>query len=221
MTRQWVVVGGGGLGREIVQYVRADIARGTLQGIELAGVIDDGGPSCEVCSTDPGIGWLGTTDTVEPRDGWAAVVAVGSVKARKTVVERLLARGWSFATYVHSSAIVAADATLGTGTFVGPQSVINSGARVGEHCCINVFCSVGHGAVLGDFGVMSPYAALNGNAKVGAKGFLGTRATVYPGVGLGESCIVDTHAHVKASVGDRKIVSVRGQYLVLDNRMGV
>lgn len=36
---------------------------------------------------------------------------------------------------------------------------------------------------------------------------------------MGDSCFVDTHAYVKAAVGDRKIVSVRGNYLVLDNRL--
>lgn len=221
MIKNLVIVGGGGLGRELLHYIRADMVRQPLQQVRVVGVIDPAGVSCEVCKSDSSIPCLGLEATVEPRPEWQAIVALGSVRGRMKVTELLKRKGWLIATYVHPSAIVAEDATIGTGTVIGPYSVVNSGAQVGECCCINVFCSVGHGAILGDFSVLSPYSALNGNSRVGARGFLGTRATVYPNVHIGESCIVDTHAQVKNNVGDRKIVSVRGQYLVLDNRLGV
>ena len=48
---------------------------------------------------------------------------------------------------------------------------------------------------------------------------MGTRATLFPKVVLGANCVVDAHSPVKQSAPDRKLISMRGQYLVLDNRL--
>lgn len=216
---QIVLIGGGGFGRELLQYLRADIAAGRLPACTLAGVLDDR-IDCEVVSQGLGLPYLGRLDDFIAQPDMRALVAVGSVRARVSIASRLAERSVLPFTYVHGSAMVAPDATIGEGTVVCPFSIVNSGARVGPFSAINVFCSIGHGAEVGAHSVLSPYSALNGNARIGARSFLGTRATVFPGVSLGDACVVDTHAFVKASVGDRKIVSVRGQYLVLDNRLG-
>jgi acetyltransferase-like isoleucine patch superfamily enzyme len=49
--------------------------------------------------------------------------------------------------------------------------------------------------------------------------FLGTRATIYPRVRVGDRCEIDTHSYVKADIEDRMIVTVRGEYRVLKNRL--
>jgi acyl-[acyl carrier protein]--UDP-N-acetylglucosamine O-acyltransferase len=81
-----------------------------------------------------------------------------------------------------------------------------------------VHCSVAHGSSVGAFSVLSPFVAVNGHAAVGERCFLGTRATVYPHVRIGNDCIVDTHAGVRLSAGDRKMISSRGKYQVSDLR---
>ncbi len=214
-----VLVGGGGFGREVLCYLLADIASGALANYQVAGVVDDN-PNCEVMESIGGVTFLGRLETLKSGDKYKFLIAIVSTERRQKVAHEIAALGYQLFTYVHSSVYVAQDASVGTGTFVGPNCVINSGAVIGECCALNVFCSIGHGAEVGDYSVLSPYCALNGNSRLGKSCMLGTRATVFPGVSLGDHCKVDTHSFVKANVADAMIVSNRSRYLVVKNRLG-
>jgi UDP-3-O-[3-hydroxymyristoyl] glucosamine N-acyltransferase len=50
---------------------------------------------------------------------------------------------------VHHTAIVAADAVVGSDVTIGPYVVVDTGARVGERCIIHAHTVIGSGAVLG------------------------------------------------------------------------
>ncbi len=213
-----VIAGGGGFGIEIAEYLRQDIERGHLKNAAIRGVIDD---TFAQRATPPNfpVPYLGSICDYSPEPGDCIVIAIGSTRGRAAVYEKLHQTGVKFLTYVHSSAYVAKDAQLGEGSIVCANSIINSQAQVGSFAAINVFCSVGHGARVGEFSVLSPYSALNGDASIGKSCFLGTRATVFPKVSIGDHCVVDSHSFVKANVDNKKIISVRANYLVLDNRL--
>jgi len=216
--QQIVIAGGGGFGLQIAQYLLSDAASGQLRGYAIKGVIDDTFAESPSLPYFP-LPYLGSIVDYRPDQEDVLLIAIGSPRGRRIVHRNLLKAGARFMTYVHPSSYVAADAELGEGVVIFPNSVINSKVVVGAFSVINVFCSIGHGAAIGEFSVLSPYAALNGDARIGSDCFLGTRATVFPCVSMGNLCVVDTHAYVKAKTGDRKIVSVRGNYVVLDNRL--
>lgn len=212
-----VIVGGGGFGREIVRYLQDDIAGGHLPKGCLAGVVDPDA-NCQVAIFLPECSYLGPNNRLENPEQYQYVLAIGDPNARRRIALEL--HGLAMFTYVHRTALVASDAVIGEGTFVGPGSVINSGVTIGKCCSVNVLCSVGHGAVVGDYSVLSPYVALSGDSEIGKSCFLGTRATVFPRVTIGDDCIVDSHSFVKSNIGNRKIVSARERYDVLENRLG-
>jgi sugar O-acyltransferase (sialic acid O-acetyltransferase NeuD family) len=212
-----VIVGGGGFGRELYSYIKADLAAGRLNGFTLAGVLDDN-PDCELAVKSQELTYLGALASFEPQGNEVLIIAIGKTSIRRNIFEEIKRRGISLFTYVHSSAQVMHEVTLGEGSVVCPNTIINVGAKLGDNVAVNVFCSVGHGASIGGHSVLSPYCALSGDSKLGVCGFMGTRATLFPGVAMGDGCIVDAHSAVRQSVGDNKIVSVRGEYLVLDNR---
>jgi UDP-3-O-[3-hydroxymyristoyl] glucosamine N-acyltransferase len=213
-----LIAGGGGFGLELHGYIAADIAAGRLPDHELAGVLNDG-EDCELLRKVPGTPYLGSIADYQPLPGDAVVIAQGSVAGRHKIGALMRERGARLLTYVHPSAWVSTSATLGEGVLVCPGSIVNAGAEVQDNVAINVLCSVGHGARIGPDSVLSPYCALSGDSELGACGFMGTRATLFPKVVLGRDCIVDAHSAVKQSTPDNKIISVRGQYLVLDNRL--
>lgn len=212
-----VIVGGGGFGRELYSYIKADLAEGRLSGCTLAGVLDDN-PYCELAAKSLELTYLGALASFEPRGNEVLVIAIGKTSIRRNIFEEIKRRGLSLFTYVHSSAQVMPEVTLGEGVIICPNTIINVGAKLGDNVAVNVFCSVGHGASIGSHAVLSPYCALSGDSNLGMCGFMGTRATLFPGVVMGDGCIVDAHSAVKQSVGENKVVSVRGEYLVLDNR---
>lgn len=212
-----VIVGGGGFGRELNSYIKADLAAGRLNGFSLAGLLDDN-PDCELAGKSPELTYLGSITGFKPQGNEVFVIAIGKASIRRKIFEEIKRRHLALFTYVHSSALVMSEAALGEGTVVCPNTIINVGAKLGDNVAVNVFCSIGHGASIGSHAVLSPYCALSGESKLGECSFMGTRATLFPGVVMGNGCIVDSHSAVRQSVGENKVVSVRGEYLVLDNR---
>lgn len=208
-----IVIGAGGFAQEIIDYLLA------LRTVTILGVVDDHFQG-EVPDSIKGIPFLGNFKTaaqVYPQVSF--VVAAGKPRFREETCERVLAAGRALFTLVHPSAIVASDAEVAPGCIVAPFSIVNAGAKLDTGAVLNVFCSVGHGAHVGAYTVLSPYAAINGCGVTGRACFLGTRATIYPRVRVGDRCEIDTHSYAKSDVEDRMIVTVRGEYRVLKNRL--
>ena len=216
--KQIIIACAGGFGWEISEYLRQDIERGLLEGYALKGVIDDNEESSNRAPL--AVPFLGTISAYRPEIDEHLLIAVGKPSARRNIKKRLDNVGSCYMSYIHSSCYIAVTAKIGRGVIVCPNSVVNCGVDLGDFSLLNVFCSIGHGAQVGDFSVLSPYVAVNGNARVGEDCFLGTRATVFPRVVLGNKCVVDSHSFVKENVDDKKMISVRGNYLVVDNRLG-
>ena len=206
-----VIAGAGGFGLEIYDYLQAEARSG---GPTVAGFIDDT-PSEQLQLPDgENTKHLGSIKGYRPVKGQAVVVAIGSVKGRRTVMELLAANEVETPAYVHGSAIVSPSARIDSGVLVCPFTIVNSKASLHKGSVANVHCSVGHGAVVGAYSVLSPYAALNGDAAIGAGCFLGTRATIYPRIHIGDACIVDSHTGVRVNAQDRQLISSRGVYQV-------
>jgi sugar O-acyltransferase (sialic acid O-acetyltransferase NeuD family) len=204
-----VIAGAGGFGLEVFDYLQNDAALG---GPRVAGFIDDTAGLQIPDGIDKPL--LGDIGSFRAAPGQVVVVAIGSVKGRKAVLSRLWANGVPTPAFIAAPAVLSPGAVVERGVVVCPYTIISRNARLGEGAMVNVHCSIGHGALVGDYSVLCPYSALNGDASIGKECFLGTRATIYPRIQLGDHCVVDTHAGVRASAGEKKMISSRGTYQV-------
>lgn len=212
-----VIAGGGGFGYEVSEYLRQDISSGFLHDVELKGVIDD---EEEASLRAPiSLPYLGTIRSYVPSPDDYVVLAIGKPSIKKKVVRQLQSVGSLFFSYVHSSVFVSSSAKIGEGSIICPFCVLNSGILIEEFVTLNVFCSIGHGAFVGEYSVLSPYSALNGDSSIGSGCFLGTRATVFPRTCVGSNSIIDTHSFVKMDTDGHSIITNRGKYMVLKNRL--
>lgn len=105
------------------------------------------------------------------------MVAVGDASARKKVVDRL-PKGTRFFTWVHPTALILEDVTIGEGSFVGAYSILTTNIAIGRHALINRGNHVGHDAIVGDYLSMMPGAIISGSARLGDEVFLGSNACV-------------------------------------------
>ncbi len=215
---RFIIIGGGGFGLELYTYILCDIQSGRLPNSCTISVLDEVA-DCELLTRMPELSYLGRVQEFVPSEGDQALIAIGSVGNRKKMYKIAQERHIPMATYIHSSAWVAPSASIGKGCIVSPNCVVSAYAEVSDNVAINVFCGVGHGAKVGAHSVMGPCSVINGDTILGEGCYLGSRATLFPSVVLGKGCVVDTHTAVKASAGDFKIITVRGKYLVLDNRL--
>lgn len=196
-----LIVGAGGFGREVVHWARAAWPgwAGRLAGFLAA---DGGGRPAGALP----LPILADPSAFEPRPGDGLVLAIGIPGVRRRVAEGLLARGASFLTLVHPTAVVAATAVLGPGAVVCPQAIVSDAAVLGRCVLVNYHASLAHDAAAGDFAVLSPYAALGGAARIAADVFLGLHATVGPGVSVGEGSKVAANSCALHDVPPRSLV---------------
>lgn len=209
-----VLVGGGGFTEEIAEYLL--YGAGAKRSPRVLGVVDDFTKEPVSVGSLP---FLGRIVDVAPNDDLGFVVCPGVPRFRREYTHMIREHGGRLATVIHSSAIIASNAKIGDGSVICPYAIVNAGATIGCCAVLNVHTSVAHGAAVGEFSVLCPYAAVNGWARVGADCFLATRATIHPKVIVGDRCTVDAHSFVKADVGDRTFVSVRGIYKTAVNRL--
>jgi UDP-3-O-[3-hydroxymyristoyl] glucosamine N-acyltransferase len=80
---------------------------------------------------------------------------------------------------VHPTAVVAPEAALGREVSIGPQCVVEAGARLGDRVVLMAGCYVGHATVIGDDSFLYPHVTVREECTIGA------RCVFHPGVVIG------------------------------------
>lgn len=123
--------------------------------------------------------------------------------AREQLARRVLARfGLRFGTLVHPRACVSRLAEIGDGVFVGANSVVAAGARLGEHVFVNRGATIGHDTQVGAFSRIQPGAHLGGLSALGRGVTVGLAATVRERLRIGDGATVGAGAVVLDDVAD-------------------
>ena len=127
-------------------------------------------------------------------------VAIGDNVTREKVSRELEELGFTVVTVTHPRAVVEAETTIGTGSFLAAQSVVGARSVVGRGCIINTSASVDHDCALGAFVHICPGAHLAGTVRVGDRAMVGTGAAVVPGISIGADAVVGAGAVVIRAV---------------------
>jgi sugar O-acyltransferase (sialic acid O-acetyltransferase NeuD family) len=152
--------------------------------------------------------WGGYSQLIEHagQEAFSVIIAVGDNRLRWKIRQKLESAGVLFGTAVHPSAQLGRDVSLGAGTVVMANSVINPGARVGSHCLVNTAVSIDHDCVIGDFTHLSPGAHLGGTVQVEDFSWIGLGASVINNIHVGEHSIVGAGAVVIRNVESYTVV---------------
>lgn len=212
---QLVIVGAGGLGREVAVLVRQ--LNEVHPTWELAGFYDDRTPATPVMH---GLPYLGTISALnEQPEALHVVVAVGNSRSRATIVARLTSRQLTFATLVHPSVLLRPyqQVRIGAGSIICQGCILTCDITLGRHVLLNLGCTVGHDAVLHDFCSLMPHANVGGEAQLETGVYLGTNATVIQQVRVGAEAIIgagavavrDLPAHCTAVGVPARVIATR------------
>lgn len=186
-----ILFGASGHGKSII-----DIAQSI--GEPITHIYDDNPPAQSVCNIrvykfDP--------RAVHPNEKW--IIGIGNNMVRKAVKSRLNVK---FGTLIHISASISKWATLGEGSVVMAQVVINASANVGSHCIINSSSVVEHDCKLGDFVHISPNATIAGGVEIGEGSHIGIGACVLPYISIGKWATIGAGAVIIKNVPDGAVV---------------
>lgn len=139
---------------------------------------------------------IGTDDLLEDcfqkgiKNAFVSIGYLGKGNIRNTLYKRLKAVGFFIPNIIDKTAVIAKDAILGEGNFVGKAAIINSASQIGNMCIINSGAIVEHDCSVRDFSHVSVGSVLCGNVHVGLSSFIGANATVIQGKNIGDNCIV-------------------------------
>jgi len=193
-----VIVGAGGLGREVSEWVE-DINEVTPT-FRLLGFLDDDasrhGERCHDVPILGGADWIAG----QPRE-IGVVVGIGSPAAKRRMIERLRAAGVArFPSIVHPQAVIGRFVEIGEGTIVCPGVILTTDIRIGRFVALNFDLTVGHDSRVDDFALLAPGVHVSGRVHVGEGCDLGAGATVVPSAVIGPWSIVGAGATVTGSL---------------------
>ncbi len=195
-----LIVGAGGFGRELLQWIRdINAVEPTWQ---VAGFLDDNLHALD--GLDIGCSVVGTISGWKPQSDEVFALALGSPAAKRAVVASLQARGAAFATVIHPTALVSPYAVYGEGLIMFPFSKLSCQTTVGDHVTI-LSTQIGHDNVIGDFTVVSGGCNILRNVRLGADVFVAAGVCVAQDVvvgdgaylGLGSVVVKDVAPHTK------------------------
>jgi len=193
-ARPLVIVGAGGLGREVAVLVHQLNEAAPTPIWELQGFYDDVAPAAP---TVAGLPYLGkAADLNKTEQPLYVAVAVGSSTSRQALLARLTSPLLRFPVLVHPAVALAGyqRIALGEGCIIQQGCVLTTDITLGRFVLLNLGCTIGHDAVLADFCSLMPHANVGGGAYLEAGVYLGTNATVIQNIRVGVNSIVGAGA---------------------------
>jgi len=179
-----VIIGAGGLAREC-----AELCKVHGSGVSF---VDD---------VKKGEFILGTIELLKDPDyPYAVVMAVGDIKSKVDIVNRLKGFNVKWATVIDPTAIVRGPGKIGRDVVVQAGCNLISFKEIGDHTYINMCAGVYHDCVVGEFCQIAPYAHLMGNVTVGDRVLIGASATVLQGLTIGDDARIGAGAVVTKDV---------------------
>lgn len=203
--KKLIIIGAGGLGKEIAWTVRKMNAAGTP--LEVYGYCDDRATIGASVLGYPVLGTIEQAAAALAGSGFHYICGVGRNKVRPALIERAEKAGWTPASVIHPSALLGDEIEIGAGTYIAAGAYIGPSARISPHALVNVLTSIGHDVVLEEHTQICPGAKLSGGAVIGRGTFIGSNAVVAPGKVVGEWSTVSATAFVATDLPARTLVT--------------
>lgn len=199
-----ILIGGGEHARVVAEAAAA------MGGMELVGFVDP--EPCDETVRRLGVPRLGDDGALPQHPGaWGiiGIAALGSLAARRKIVERVSPALQGWATIIHPRAWVSSTAAVEPGAVIMAGALIQTGARLGAHCVVNSGAIVEHDVELGAFSHAAPAAVLGGGTRVGEGAYIGMGAVVRDHVTIGAEALIGMGAVVVADVASgRRVLGV-------------
>lgn len=130
------------------------------------------------------------------------IVAIGNNSVRSKIFAQLSIDGYTHARLIHPSAIISPSVTIGEGSVVMANVVINADTKVGKGVILNSACVIEHDNIIEDFVHISPRVALAGGVRVCELSHMGIGSCTVQGVTIGRNSVVGAGSIVKFDIED-------------------
>jgi len=128
------------------------------------------------------------------------LITIGQIRSplpRINLFDTVLKLGFTLPSIVSPRAYVSQHASIGKGSVIMHDVVVNVGAKIGDNCIINTKSIVEHGSSIGNHCHISTNAVINGDVVVGNGSFIGSGAISKEGVRIGDNCFAKAGSVIK------------------------
>lgn len=134
-----------------------------------------------------------------------AVFANGMNKLRAAKCEEAKAKGYTLASYVHPTAIVASDLVMGENCYIGEGVVCRPFSKLGNDVFLMPSAYIGHDSEVGDHSYIGVRAVVMGCVKLGPHCFIGPNATILQELVVGAECLIGGGVVLQANAEDKSV----------------
>jgi len=186
--KEIILIGGGGHCKSVIDVIELEgqfLIGGIVDRPELLGTDVLGYP---VIGSDSDLKKLAKIYTY-------ALITVGQIRSPETRIKLFdIAKkaGFSLPIIISSKAYVSKHTTIGNGTVVMHNSLINAGAHIGENCIINSKALIEHDCMISNHCHISTNAVINGGVTIEDGCFIGS------GVVTNNSITIKKNSFIKA-----------------------
>ncbi len=179
-----ILIGGGGHCRSCIDVIESN------KTFKIAGIVEQPGMNKkESVLGYPIVGTDNDLKILKEKYEFALITIgqMGSSYPRKKMFNYLKKLNYKLPVIVSPLAYVSKHASLGEGSMVMHQAIVNAGSLVGINCILNTKCLIEHDAIIGDHTHISTAAVLNGETVIGSGSFVGSNTTIVQGARLPEN----------------------------------
>jgi sugar O-acyltransferase (sialic acid O-acetyltransferase NeuD family) len=201
MKKPLLIYGAGGLGREILSWVK------DMEEFRVEGFIDDTQPIGKKIN---GISVLGDVSfLLNTTDKLFVVLAFGSPQMKDRIALQLQSQLIEFPILIHPSVVLQdrERIQIGKGSVIAARSVLTTDIHIGDHVLVNLNCTIGHDCSIGDCTSIMPGSNIAGSVLIGPKVLVGSGSNIKNKVVVGEGSTVGMGSVVIGDVADNTTVA--------------
>ena len=202
-----IIIGAGGHSAEIADYFSFAKSKDVAFDLEIEGFIDDNPLSYgQYDFTAP---FLGSIQAHEVRKEYHYIMGIANLKYRRPIIEKLLAQGAIFTSFIHPDTYISSSSTIGNGVVIAPGVNIGPKVSVAEFTLINSRSSMGHDTKVGRYNFICPNVCFSGFTEVGDGNLFGIGSVTIPGIKIGDRNKIAAGMVLDKNVGDDEVVFYR------------
>lgn len=198
-----VIVGAGGLGKEILEILRYQ--NKIYQTWNIVGFADEDEELCGAVINDcPVLGGLDYfREHIDENIGYVCAISV--CEAKKRVVEKLREMGAKCHNVIHPPSVLSELIELGEGVVVFPGAILTVNIKIGDHVLIHTNVGIGHDTVIGNYCTINPSAQIAGENHLGEGVYIGIGAISVPSISIGGWTTVGAGGVVLSDLPERVV----------------
>ena len=132
-------------------------------------------------------------------------VAIGDNKTRCDQILWLKKEKNNIINLIHPKTIISQFSSIGLGSCVMANAVINPGTVIQDGVIINTSASIDHDCLIKAYAHISPNCSLSGNVCIGKFSHLGTGSSIHPGIHIGDNVRIGVGSKIYKDIANDKI----------------